>query len=82
VIGVSVFRRPSATFEGRRYGHGLEGSLGANVLGQEIGVLAEAVAGAFDLDDDGVVEQAVEQRRGYYGIAEDLAPFGEAAIGG
>ena len=42
----------------------------------------EAVAGALDLDDDGVVEQAVEQRGGDDGIAEDLAPFGEAAVGG
>ena len=40
------------------------------------------LAGTFDLDDDGVVEQPVEQRRGDDGIAEDLAPFCEAAVGG
>ena len=54
----------------------------ADVLGHEVGVLAQPVAGALDLDDDGMVEQAVEQRGGDDGIAEDLAPFGEAAVGG
>jgi len=44
------------------------------VLGDEIGVGAEAVAGAFDLDDDGVVEQTVEERGGDDGIAENLTP--------
>ena len=52
------------------------------MLGHEIGVLAQPVAGAFDLDDDGVMQQAVEQRGGDDGIAEDLAPFGKAAVGG
>ena len=45
-------------------------------------MLAQAVAGAFDLDNDGVVQQAVEKRRGDHGIAEDLAPFGKAAVRG
>ena len=45
-------------------------------------MMAQAIAGAFDLDDDGVVEQAVEERGGDDGVAEDLAPFGEAAVGG
>ena len=35
-----------------------------------------------DLDHDGVVQQTVEQRGGDDGVAEDLAPFGEAAIRG
>ena len=43
---------------------------------------AEAIAGALDPDDDGVVEQAIEQRGGDHGIAEDLAPFGKASVGG
>jgi hypothetical protein len=30
------------------------------VLGHQIGVLAQPVAGAFDLNDDGMVEQPVE----------------------
>src|SRR5512135_349818 len=45
-------------------------------------MLAEAIAGAFDLDDDGVVQQAVQQRGGDDRVAEDLAPFGKAAVGG
>ena len=45
-------------------------------------MLAEAITGALDLDDDGMVEQAVQQGGGDDGVAEDLAPFGEAAIGG
>jgi hypothetical protein len=52
------------------------------VLGDEIGVGAKSVAGALDLDDDGVVKQPVQQRGGDDRIAEDLAPFGEAAVGG
>jgi len=55
--------------------------MGAGVLRDQVGVGAEAIAGAFDVDDDGVVEQAVEERGGDDGIAEDVAPFGEAAIG-
>ena len=43
---------------------------------------AKPVAGAFDLNDDGMVEQAVEQRGGNDGIAEGLAPFGKAAVAG
>ncbi len=35
---------------------------------------AEAVAGALDADDDGVVQEAVQQRCGDDGIAEHLAP--------
>ena len=34
------------------------------------------------MNDDGVVKQSVQQRRGDDRIAENLAPFGEAAIGG
>ena len=52
------------------------------MLRHEVGVLAEPIARPLDLDDDGVVEEAVEQRRGDDGIAEDVAPFGEAAVGG
>ena len=52
------------------------------MLGHEFGMLAQAVAGALDLNDDGVVQQSVEQGRGDDGIAEHLALFGEAAVGG
>jgi hypothetical protein len=39
------------------------------VLGNEVGVLAHAIAGALDLNDDGVMEQAVEERGGEVGFA-------------
>jgi hypothetical protein len=52
------------------------------MLGNEVGVLSHAIAGALDLDDDGVMEQPVEKRSGDDGIAEDLAPFGKAAVRG
>ena len=67
--GVSVRRRGDEGFR-------------ADVLGHEVGVLAQPIARSFDLDDDGVVEQPIEQRGGDDGIAEDLAPFGKAAVGG
>ena len=44
------------------------------MLRDEIGMGVQPVTGAFDLDDDGVVEKAIEQCRGDDGIAEDLAP--------
>ena len=44
--------------------------LGADVLGHEVGVLTEAVAGTFDLHDHGVVQQAIQQGCGHDGIAE------------
>jgi hypothetical protein len=52
------------------------------VLGDEFGVLTEAVARALDLDDDGVVEETVEEGGSDDRVAKDLAPLGEAAVGG
>jgi hypothetical protein len=52
------------------------------MLGHEAGMLSEAVTGAFDLDDDGVVQKAIQQGGGNEGAAEDLAPFGEASVRG
>ena len=52
------------------------------MLGHQRGMLAEPVAGAFDLNDDGMVEEAIEERRGDDGIAEDVAPFGKTSVGG
>ena len=53
------------------------------MLRHQVSVLTQAIAGSFDLDNDGgVVEQAVKQRGGDDGVAEHLAPFGEAAVGG
>jgi hypothetical protein len=43
---------------------------------------AEAIAGPLDLDDNGMVKQAVQQRGGDDGAAKDIAPFGKAAVRG
>ena len=45
-------------------------------------VFAESIAGALDLDDPGVVEQTIEQGGGDDLVAEDVALFAEAAVGG
>jgi hypothetical protein len=50
------------------------------VLRDEISVGANAVTGTFDLDDDRMVEKTIEQRGGDDGVAEDLTPFGKAAV--
>ena len=80
VIGASVFWRPAATFQGRRNGIGGRVRLEADRLGQEVGVFAQPIAGALDLDDDRVVKEPVEEGGGDDGIAEDVAPLGEAAV--
>jgi len=69
--GRPLFWRPAAAFGSRRRD---DGCVRAGVLGDEVGMGAQAVAGAFDLDDDGVVEEAIEQCRGDDRIAEDVAP--------
>ena len=43
---------------------------------------SEAVAGAFDAHDDGMVQEAVEQRGCHHGVAVRRSPFGKAAVGG
>ena len=43
-------------------------------------MLAQAVAGALDLNDDGVMQEPVEERGGDDRIAEDLTPLGEATV--
>ncbi len=42
---------------------------------QQIGVFSQAVRCAFDLHDDRVVQQPVEQRRGHHAVAEHVTPF-------
>jgi IS5 family transposase len=81
VIGSSVsgLGRSSPSLRRRRRS---DGRIGPHVLGYEIGMTAQAVAGSFDLDDHGVVQEAVQERRGDDRIAEDLSPFGEAAVRG
>ncbi len=80
LIGSSVRWRPAPTFEGRRNGIGGGVRLGADRLRQEVGVLARPIARPFDLDDDGVVKQPVEEGGRDNRIAEDVAPFGDAAV--
>jgi hypothetical protein len=79
VIGASVLWRPAATLQGRRDGVGGGVRLEPDCFWQEVGVLAQPVACPFDLDDHGVVEEPVEKRRRDDGVAEDVAPLGEAA---
>ena len=48
-------------------------------------MLTQTIARALDLEDDGVVKEPVQEGRGHDGITEELeelAPFGEAAVGG
>ena len=69
-------------------GHGLTAwrrfdAFGAARLQQPgLELLAEAVAVPFDVDGDGVVEQAIEDRGRDHGIAEHLAPGAETLIAG
>jgi hypothetical protein len=55
---------------------------GVNVFGKECRVLAHSVARSLDLDDDGVMEQAVEQCGGDNRASEDVGPFGEPPVRG
>jgi hypothetical protein len=43
-------------------------------------VLAQAIAGPLDLDDDSVVKEPIEKRRCDDLIAEDLSLFRKAAV--
>ena len=45
-------------------------------------MLAHAVARAFDLHDDGVMQEPVQQRGGDDGISEYVAPLGKAPVRG
>ena len=49
---------------------------------QQVSVLAHAVAGAFYVHDDCVVQETVQQGGRDDEVAEHLAPLGKAAIGG
>jgi hypothetical protein len=72
VIGASDFWRPATAFQGRRNGVGGSVRLEAGRVGQEVRVLAQPIAGALDLDDDGMMKQPVEERGRYDGIAVHL----------
>ena len=73
-----LFRRTPAAFCCGR----VDGGIGVYVFREEGGVFAHAVARSLDLDDDGMMEQTVEQRGGDDWTAEDVTPFGEAAVRG
>ena len=76
-MGTSIFERPTAPlWRGRR----CNGGVRAGVFRDQVGVLAEPVAGAFDLDDDGMMQEPIQKRGRNNGITEDLAPFCEAAV--
>src|SRR5215203_2362214 len=45
-------------------------------------MLAKPVARSFDLNDTGVVKQAIEKRGGDHRIPEDIAPLSEATVRG
>ncbi len=45
-------------------------------------LLPQAIALAFNIDRDGMMEEPIENRRGDDGIPEDLAPGAEALITG
>ncbi len=44
--------------------------------------LLEAIGRAVDVDDLGVVDEAIDERDDTGGVGKDLAPFGEGAVGG
>jgi hypothetical protein len=50
------------------------------MLGHQFGMLAQSVTRSLDLHDDGVMQQSVEKCGGDNRIAEDVAPFSEAAV--
>jgi hypothetical protein len=71
ILGQHVMVGPSGTVAGRP---------GAIVFRYEGGVLAEPIARSLDLDNNGVVKQAIKQCCGDDGITKDLAPFSKAAV--
>ena len=52
----------------------------AKIFWDQIGVLTQALARTLNVEDDGVVKEAVEQGSGDDGMSEEVTPFGEAAV--
>ena len=46
------------------------------------GAVLEAPTYITGLDDIAVMDQAVEQRGGHFGVAEDVRPFAKGEVGG
>ncbi len=80
VMGSSILGWSAAPPRGRHDGRRLDQGLRPDVLGHEIGVLPQAVAGPLDLHHHCVMEQTIQKSRRHHGIAEDLAPFRKAAV--
>lgn len=72
VAGASIFGRAAAT-----PGLGAYWPVG---LRQEVGVATQAIAGAFDLHDNGVMKEAVQYRLRDDRVWVDFSPFGNAAV--
>jgi len=72
MIWGSIFRWPTARRLCRDWR--VNDGLGADVL--------RSRTRSLDLDDDGVMEETIEERGGDNWVAEDLAPFGKATVGG
>ena len=58
----------------------MDEGLGPDVLGHEVSVLAEAITGALDLHDDGMVQKTIQQGSCDDGIPKNFAPFCKAAV--
>lgn len=77
---LGIFRRPTAWFLRGRKRRGCDQGFGPDMLWHQLGMLPQPVAGSFDLHDDGMVKQSVEQRCCDDGVSEHIAPFCEAAV--
>ena len=76
-----VERLPTRLFRhGRRWRR--DGAVGADMLRDQLGVLAHALVGALDLNYGGVVQEPVEERGGHDRFAEQGASLGEALVRG
>ena len=58
------------------------GNRAAGTAGIRSGAVLEAPAFVAGLDDLAMMGEAIEQRRGHLGIAEDGGPFAEGEVGG
>ena len=58
--GISVFGWTTAAARRWSRQRRRDEGFGADVFGDELGMLAQSVAGALDLDDDGVMQEPIE----------------------
>jgi len=54
--------------------------MGTGMFGYQIRVMPKAVAGAFNLHHDGMMQEAIKQSCRDHRIAEDITPFSEATV--